>query len=495
MQRFVTISRGPRDQRQFLGADGLQERDFRVTARFSGSADDTEIWVLTDTGGGRFTLLQATSGRYLDAHEIQSRDFRAVTRRQQKNDTQLWRFIGTGTLRKIQQVSSNRFLQPRGTTSGDFQVVTRPESDNGSQEWLVRDSVDVTLDRSDEFNTPPAAGSPTACVIPGLGVYDIAYRDTSGRLHDLWRDSNGATGTTNLTTSVPGGAPLAAGDPFVYVDTLRNTEILLYRGRDDKEVHSLYWSTGDVGHDRLSDVAGTPHAGGNPVGYYTPSIDAHNVVYRRSDGHLQLLSWTGIAPVTDGGNLTEATQEPRAVGTPTAFVGSADFNWVIYRSVDQRIIGLTWKVGGTISKVLSAGAQLPAGDPVGYYTAHDDTHQVIYRDAHGDLWELFWQGDAGVQVRNLTASTPGAVAATGTPAAYYSAGTNTHHVIYRTELGLLHDIGWQTRNSTPQLSDRTIVHAPSSSARLAGFTVEGPNTQHVAYRGDDNHIHEARRAS
>jgi hypothetical protein len=185
------------------------------------------------------------------------------------------------------------------------------------------------------------------------------------------------------------------------------------------------------------------------------------------------------------------------VGTPTAFVGSADFNWVIYRSADHHIRGLAWKFGGTIADDLSgvASAPPPAGDPVGYYTAHDDTHQVIYRDAHQDLWELFWQGSATVQARNLTASTPGAVAATGTPAAYYSAGTNTHHVIYRTELGLLHDIGWQTRNSTPQLSDRTIVHAPSPSARLAGFTVEGPNTQHVAYRGDDNHIHEARRAS
>ena len=34
------------------------------------------------------------------------------------------------------------------------------------------------VDRSAEFETPPASGPPTACVIPGLGVHNIAYCDT-----------------------------------------------------------------------------------------------------------------------------------------------------------------------------------------------------------------------------------------------------------------------------------------------------------------------------
>jgi hypothetical protein len=44
-------------------------------------------------------------------------------------------------------------------------------------------------DRSEEFGTPLADGPPTVCVVPGLGVNDIAYCDTSGRLHELWRDT------------------------------------------------------------------------------------------------------------------------------------------------------------------------------------------------------------------------------------------------------------------------------------------------------------------
>lgn len=112
------------------------------------------------------------------------------------------------------------------------------------------------VDRSGEFGTPLASGAPTACVIPGLGAHNIAYRDTSGSLHELWRDARGGTGTTNLTANA--GAPPAAGNPFAYVDTRRNTEILLYRGGDGA-VRSLYWSTGAVGHDDLSGSARAPH--------------------------------------------------------------------------------------------------------------------------------------------------------------------------------------------------------------------------------------------
>ena len=149
-----------------------------------------------------------------------------------------------------------------------------------------------------EFGTPAAASAPTACVIPGLGVHNIAYRDTSGRLHELWRDAQGRTGTSNLTQLA--GAPTATGNPFALVDTARNTEILLFRGGDGK-VRSLYWSTGPVGHDDLSGTAGSPRAAGDPVGYYFAPGDTFHVVYRGTDNHLHELYWFGVAPVGYGG--------------------------------------------------------------------------------------------------------------------------------------------------------------------------------------------------
>src|SRR6185503_3745614 len=99
---------------------------------------------------------------------------------------------------------------------------------------------------------------------------NVVYRDTSGRLHELWRDAAGRTGTTNLTSIATGGAPNATGNHFAYVDTTAVLELVLYRGTDG-HVHSLYWSTGAVGHDQLSASAGAPKAAGNPVGYFTPA--------------------------------------------------------------------------------------------------------------------------------------------------------------------------------------------------------------------------------
>jgi hypothetical protein len=355
----------------------------------------------------------------------------------------------------------------------------------------IADPRQPLADRSAEFETPPAAGPPTACVIPGLGVYNIAYRDTSGQLHELWRDAQGTTGTTDLTAHA--GAPLAVGHPFAYVDTSRNTEILLFRSSDGT-VRSLYWSTGAVGHDNLSDTAGAPKAAGDPVGYYAAAYDTHNVIYRTSDGHLHSLYWVGVAPVIYGGNLTWTISAPPAAGDPTAFINAAGVNIVVYRSVQGDILSVYWADGPSGLDNLSgvAGTPLAAGDPVAYYTAHDDTHQVIYRGGDGHLYELYWAGVAPVVGWDLTALA-GAPTAADNPAAYYSAGTHTKHVIYRSTDGGLHEIWWVPGGGIPAHVDLSAVYgAPPAADRPAAFTVEGPNTQHVVYRGTNQHLYEVR---
>jgi hypothetical protein len=343
------------------------------------------------------------------------------------------------------------------------------------------------VDRSAEFGTPPAASPATACVIPGLGVHNIAYRDTSGRLHELWRDAQGGTGTTNLTANA--NAPTAAGNPFAYVDTARNTEILLYRGGDGT-VRSLYWSTGPVGHDNLGGTAGAPTASGDPVGYYDPATDGHHVVYRGGDGHLHELNWTGVAPVVYGGNLTGAISAPRAVGNPSAYSGGG-FNIVVYRATDGRILSVYWNNGPSGLDNLSgtAGTPAAASDPAAYYTPHNDTHQIVYRAGNGHLYELYWVGVAPVAGWDLTAAV-GAPPASGNPSAYYVGAENTKHVIYRSSDGRLHEIWWYP-GAAPGYSDLTaFAGAPLAADSPVGFTENG--RQHVAYRGTDNRIYEMR---
>jgi hypothetical protein len=345
----------------------------------------------------------------------------------------------------------------------------------------------VLVDRSAQAGASAASGVPSAVVIPGLGVHNIAFRDTVGRLRELWRSAQGGVGASDLTGLAD--APVAGGNPFAYVDTSRNTEILLFRDGGGT-VRSLFWSTGPVGHDDLGGTAGAPKAAGDPVGYYVPAADAHHVVYRGGDGHLHELFWVGLAPVQYGGNLTQAIGAPKAQGAPTAFVGSGGFNIVPYRASDGRILSVFWKDGPSGLDDLPgvAGTPKAAGDPVAYHTPHDDGHEVFYAGQDGQVYELAWFGVAQVFGWSPTAAA-GAPSPSGRVSAYYSAGTNRKHVVYRSADGRLHDIHW-----TPEHLDLTaFAGAPLAADAPAAFTVEGPNSQHVAFRTGDGHTWEIRR--
>jgi hypothetical protein len=85
--------------------------------------------------------MQASSGRFLDAHEIASLDFRVVTRPQQSDGTQLWRLqdLGSG-LFTIQQFTSGRYLDAYVSSAQDFRAVTRPLTGSNTQVWLINNA-------------------------------------------------------------------------------------------------------------------------------------------------------------------------------------------------------------------------------------------------------------------------------------------------------------------------------------------------------------------
>jgi hypothetical protein len=351
----------------------------------------------------------------------------------------------------------------------------------------VEDPTVHLIDRSAQYGTPAAAGSPSACVVPGLGVDNIQYRDTSGHLHELWRDGQGATGTSDLTALAH--APVAAGNPFPYVDPTTHSIVLLYRG-GDANIHSLYWSTGAVGHDNLTGSVNAPKSASEPCGWWTAD-NFHHVAYRTSNGHLHELWWTGPSPVGHG-DLTAQGHAPLAAGDPIAYMDTTRATYiVVFRGADGHIRSVYWSGGPVGNDDLSGVAHTPnaASDPVAYYTQHNDVHQIVYRAGNGHLWELFWVGVAPVQGWDLTAAA-GAPAATGKPAAYYQAGTNTKHVIYRSLDGRVHELWWVPGNPPAHVDLTAFAGAPSAADGPAAFTIEGPNTQHVAYRGNDNHVHE-----
>jgi hypothetical protein len=351
--------------------------------------------------------------------------------------------------------------------------------------------------RSAEFGTPAAANGPAVCLVPQWGVQNIIYRDTGGLVHELWRDAAGKTGTTNLTGAAA-GAPPATGTPCSYVDTAAGQEVVVYRG-NDRNVHSLYWSTGAPGHDNLTGSVGAPAAAGNPAGYFEAAAATHHVIYRTGDGSLHELYWAGPDPVGHGSIMPAGA--PPAAGDPVAYLDATHgTNLVIYRGIDRNIHSLYWSGSGSVGHdELSAVAGTPpaAGDPAAYYTAGDDVHQIAYRTADGSIYELWWVGNAPVSGWSVTGAAPGAPPAASDPAAYYSPGANTKHIIYRSADNHLHELSWVPGTATPGHVDLTVsALARSAVDRPAAYAFQPSDTAHldtrhvVVYRSTDNEIRE-----
>lgn len=349
----------------------------------------------------------------------------------------------------------------------------------------------IHVERSRPLNAPHAAGTPSAIVFPSLGVTNIVYRDWLDRLHELWQQ--GAQYGTSDLTQLAGNPSRASDEPIAFIDSVENLEVALYRGNDG-HVHSLYWSTGAVGHDALSAAAGAPRGVGSPAGFVQKD-GTKVVIYRLPNGHFQSLWWIG--PATPGTeDLTGPSGSPPAAGDPAPYINTiTGENIIAYRGTDGHIHTMYWTGPGAVGHDnLSgfAGAPKAAGDPAAYYISRDDAHQVTYRSQDGHLHELWWVGNIPVQSWDLIAATVGAPLAASDPAAYFSTGTNTKHVFYRSANNHLNEIFW-VPGGLPMHVDLTAeAQAPLATDKPAAFTVEGPNSQHVVYRGTDGHIHEIR---
>ena len=345
------------------------------------------------------------------------------------------------------------------------------------------------VEQSRPLGAPLASeGALTGVVFPALGATTVVYRDEENRLHELWQRGT-ESGTSNLTDLARTNR--AKGNPTLFIEGTGGSFVALYRGTDD-HVYGLYWSTGGVGGDSLSLTAGAPATGGNPVGFV--QVDGTNiVVYRTSGNNLQTLRWKGVdLPATE--NITPADAPP-AVGDPAAFVNTnTGHNIIVYRGDDRHIHSIYWAGSDPVDHDnLSAVAEAPtaAGNPVGYYTRHNDEHQVIYRADDNHIHELWWRGIERVRQWDVTAFA-GAPPAASDPVAYYSAGTNTKHYVYRGTDDHLYEI-WVIPGGLPTQVDITLeARAPLATGKPTAFVVAGQDTHHAMYRGKDGQIHEIR---
>ena len=287
-----------------------------------------------------------------------------------------------------------------------------------------------------------AAGPPYALVLAASGIQNITYRDTSGHMNEVWRDQQGQ-GTTDLTANA--SAQAAVGNPFSYFDPAGNQVVLIFRGNDN-QVRSLYWMFGAVGQDNLTGSINAPKTAGNPAGWFSVNDGVHHVAYRTTDGHLHELWWQGQGAVGHG-DLTAQAQAVAAAGDPWPYYDPVrSTNIVAFRGTDGNIRSLYWGPAGTVGQDdLSGFAGTPeaSGEPFAWFTASEDTHRIVYRATNNHIYELFWNGVAPVQGRDLTALS-GAPLATDNITGGYNPGDNTHHVIFRSGDNKLHELWYYT---------------------------------------------------
>jgi hypothetical protein len=346
------------------------------------------------------------------------------------------------------------------------------------------------VQRSREHNSPEAAGVPHGYLPPTGGFQNIVYRDAQGRLIELWRDGNGATGTGNLTHAAH-NAPGASGDPYVYVEASTRTQIVLYRGFDG-HVNSLYWSTGDVGYDHLSSSVGAPKAVGNPTGYFEAATNTNHVAYRKEGGNLHELWWTGQGAVDHADITAQSPGALKANGDPSTMLDTARGDHIVlYRATDGHIHSLYWSTGPIGHENLSGFARAPkaAGDPHAYYTPHNDMKQIVYRGIDKQIHELWWGGTDAVKHGALSAAA-GAPPAASDAVSFYSEHTQSKHVFYTATNGHVIELWWHL-TGTPAWVDLTAEALAPPAVGKPGAFANGPY-RHVVFRGSDNQIHEIR---
>jgi hypothetical protein len=336
-------------------------------------------------------------------------------------------------------------------------------------------------------NAPAAIGRPSAYVFPAHDVHNVIYRGSDGHVYELWRTST-RNGFSNL--SAVAGAPTASSDAMGYVLQAYDLQNVVYRGTDG-HLHGLYWSWGAVGHDDLTALSGAPGPAGAPFGYMFDAFGVQNVLYRGTDGRLHGLYWSTGAVGHD--DLTALSGAPRPVGDPVGYVFDlAGMQNAVYRGVDGHLHALYWSTGvvGHDDLTHLSGAPRPAGDPAAYVATTYELQNVVYRGTDGQLHGLYWSfGDVGHD--NLSRAVPGAPAPVGNPAAYFVGADETHHVIYRSANGHLHELTWTigavTRNDLTVLAG-----APPAASDPAAYFLAADGSHHVVYRSSDGRLRDLR---
>lgn len=350
------------------------------------------------------------------------------------------------------------------------------------------------------------------------GTEHVVYRSANDNIIMLW-SSNGADWYhMNLTEKLK--APRASGDPTGYAWEKDGTLHVVYRDSDNRHVNELWSSDGVKWHDKDLNVDASavkfPMELGTPSGYAWEKDGTEHVVYRGAedgkpmDRIHELWRYGGGGVNWNHRAILAETKAPPADSDPSGFAWEKDgTEHVVYRGIikdsngnviNHHICELNYgKTGGNwdftdlTARAQSTGADAVYYDPSGYVWEIDSSEHVVYRGADDHIHELSSSGGSDWVHKDLNKDI-NAPLTSSDPSGYVWDGDGIcppeENVVYR---GVDNHI-YELRSSNGEdwyyidLTDK--AEAPLASGNPSGYAWEKDSTEHVIYRGVDDHIYE-----
>lgn len=278
----------------------------------------------------------------------------------------------------------------------------------------------------------------------------------------------------------------------------------------DGTLYWLYWSPSDgdwrAGGELVSGVGVPPvYQLTKQAGYYFPEQRTLHIDYIAGDLSGNIIELYRDDDGWHANNLsTSAHEAVKAIDGPAGFAMEG-LQQVFFRGADQHVHELWWDIAGWHARDLTntAGGPFALSTPAVYGFAGQSTQHVVYVSTGGGLGSgpvhELWRDSGGIwhDGGNLTAIAGVPVLAVGDPTGYAFEAAYTQHVYYRGTDGNIHELRWATATGgwhywgTPT----ALTGAPLAAGDPAGYVFDAQDTEHLVYRGVDDHIHELWRIS
>lgn len=296
------------------------------------------------------------------------------------------------------------------------------------------------LARNAERALPPAAASDPVCPASAPDhAQHVIYRGMDDHLHELTLRG----GWRHLDLSAEARAPQAAGTPSTWTRPADGSRHVAFRGRDG-HVHELWHRERWHHHDLTLAAPGAPNALGDPTAFVHHASGQQAIAFRGADGHLHVLAFDGQRWRHD--DLGFSARAPAAASDPVVIADeAAGLLALVYRSALSHVILLVHEADTWRPLDLSEIAHAPPA--VGRPSAclSDGAIFVAWRGLDGRVHSLLGEGN-GWQHEYLSQITRCAARASSDPAAFAGGRDKSLHVAFRGDDRHVHAIshldGW-----------------------------------------------------